>query len=47
MSKCPSCGYFAFDGEACFDCGWRPRPSVYPGPIYAPWEAPYAPWEED
>jgi hypothetical protein len=24
LSKCPVCGYFAFNGEECFDCGYRP-----------------------
>jgi len=23
-SKCPICGYHAFNGEECFDCGYRP-----------------------
>lgn len=23
MSKCPCCGYWAFNGEECFDCGYR------------------------
>lgn len=23
-SKCPVCGYYAFNGEECFDCGYRP-----------------------
>lgn len=22
-SKCPSCGYWAFDGSQCYDCGYR------------------------
>lgn len=22
-SKCPACGYFAFNGVECFDCGYR------------------------
>lgn len=22
--KCPRCGYFAFDGKECMDCGFRP-----------------------
>lgn len=25
MSKCPSCGYWAFNGVECFDCGYRRR----------------------
>jgi hypothetical protein len=24
-SKCPRCGYHAFDGVECFDCGYRAR----------------------
>jgi ribosomal protein L32 len=24
LSKCPNCGYHAFNGEECFDCGYRP-----------------------
>src|SRR3990172_2039381 len=24
LSKCPRCGYYAFDGYECFDCGFRP-----------------------
>lgn len=24
-SKCPACGYYAFNGVECFDCGYRPR----------------------
>ena len=23
-SKCPVCGYWAFNGYECFDCGFRP-----------------------
>jgi len=23
MSKCPRCGYHAFNGYECFDCGYR------------------------
>ena len=23
LYKCPMCGYFAFDGAECFDCGFR------------------------
>jgi len=23
-SKCPVCGFHAFNGEECFDCGYRP-----------------------
>ena len=23
MSKCPCCGYWAFNGQECFDCGYR------------------------
>lgn len=22
-SKCPACGYYAFNGYECFDCGYR------------------------
>ena len=25
MSRCPACGYWAFDGIECHDCGYRPR----------------------
>ena len=24
LSKCPACGYYAFNGVECFDCGYRP-----------------------
>lgn len=24
LSKCPVCGYHAFNGQECFDCGYRP-----------------------
>jgi len=24
LGKCPACGYWAFNGEECFDCGYRP-----------------------
>jgi ribosomal protein L32 len=24
-SKCPRCGYWAFDGVQCWDCGYRER----------------------
>jgi hypothetical protein len=24
LSRCPVCGYWAFNGEECFDCGYRP-----------------------
>jgi len=24
LSRCPVCGYYAFNGEECFDCGYRP-----------------------
>lgn len=23
LGKCPRCGYYAFDGAECFDCGYR------------------------
>jgi len=23
MSKCPVCGYYAYNGFECFDCGYR------------------------
>jgi hypothetical protein len=23
LSRCPRCGYYAYDGEECFDCGYR------------------------
>ena len=22
--RCPACGYWAFNGIECFDCGYRP-----------------------
>lgn len=22
LSKCPSCGYYAFNGQECYDCGY-------------------------
>jgi len=25
MSKCPVCGYYAYNGYECFDCGYRSR----------------------
>ena len=28
MSKCPCCGYWAFNGRECFDCGYRPNGRV-------------------
>jgi hypothetical protein len=24
LSRCPRCGYWAFDGAECHDCGYRP-----------------------
>ena len=24
-SKCPVCGYWAFNGYECFDCGYKKR----------------------
>lgn len=24
LSQCPACGYWAFNGIECFDCGYRP-----------------------
>jgi hypothetical protein len=24
LSRCPRCGYWAFDGAECYDCGYRP-----------------------
>jgi hypothetical protein len=26
--RCPACGYWAFNGIECFDCGYRPGHSV-------------------
>lgn len=26
MSKCPVCGYWAWNGEECFDCGAHRAP---------------------
>ena len=23
LGRCPACGYYAFNGEECFDCGYR------------------------
>lgn len=23
LFRCPACGYFAFDGTECFDCGYH------------------------
>lgn len=23
LSRCPSCGYYAFNGIECFDCGYH------------------------
>ena len=23
LSRCPVCGYYAFNGVECFDCGYR------------------------
>jgi ribosomal protein L32 len=23
LSKCPVCGYYAFNGIECFDCGYK------------------------
>lgn len=28
MGKCPICGYWAFNGQECFDCGYRPGGSA-------------------
>ena len=29
MSKCPVCGYWAFNGYECFDCGYfTERPPI-------------------
>ncbi len=25
LSKCPACGYYAWNGIECFDCGYRGR----------------------
>ncbi len=37
MSKCPACGYWAFNGHECFDCGYRPgggSSDLGPEPLY-------------
>ena len=31
--RCPSCGYFGFDGTECFDCGYRAPASLRDSPI--------------
>jgi DNA-directed RNA polymerase subunit RPC12/RpoP len=25
LLRCPACGYYAFNGIECFDCGYRAR----------------------
>jgi len=25
LNKCPCCGYYGFNGQECFDCGYRPH----------------------
>jgi hypothetical protein len=40
-SKCPRCGYHAFDGVECFDCGYRARSrQIEDGAHTAPEERP-------
>jgi hypothetical protein len=28
LDRCPSCGYHAFNGVECFDCGYKPKGGV-------------------
>lgn len=30
LDRCPVCGYYGFNGEECFDCGYRPVRHVVP-----------------
>ena len=39
--KCPACGYYAFNGIECFDCGYRCRGRTKEGKIMSnsiPWD---------